>query len=335
MIDFIEEINRILWAITSIGSGIASTEAVTNICSSQVIYGRFPDHNKDIEFCAKVGIVKSDAGSLSLTQVGKELWAANPSQMYELTEQQRKILAERCFLADALKDELRILLEQFSLDFDENTFFKSKVDALPISGNTQLLDKLIELDVILESATEFKVNPAFTEKLVGFTSHAQTLSQLKEALARQEEIGNLAESIVYEFEKKRISGLGFDREASMVRIVSHLNTVAGYDVESFDGKSENLQYDRFIEVKGSTGSKVDFFWSKNEFEVANRLGKRYWLYYVGMIDEDLQVSREEPIRFQDPVRSIFLSGGFKIVSQLYHVKEREHSSKAIVLRSNK
>ena len=39
---------------------------------------------------------------------------------------------------------------------------------------------------------------------------------------------------------------------------------AGYDVISYNGEKITIKHDRFIEVKGTSGSKPIFFWSENK-----------------------------------------------------------------------
>ena len=90
-------------------------------------------------------------------------------------------------------------------------------------------------------------------------------------------------------------GLGHAVEAHCVRRISNVRVNAGYDIESFDGPSPPVAYDRFIEVKGAKSDKLRFFWSDNEIKVAKKLGKRYWIYFQGSVDVKNGVARDEPI----------------------------------------
>jgi hypothetical protein len=83
-------------------------------------------------------------------------------------------------------------------------------------------------------------------------------------------------------------------------LVSKLNTGLGYDIASFNEKSDNMAFDRFIEVKGSGDPKVRFVWSSNEMKVAQELRDKYWIYYQGGIDKKTGTSNYEPVIFHDP-----------------------------------
>ena len=85
---------------------------------------------------------------------------------------------------------------------------------------------------------------------------------------------------------------------------------AGYDIESFNGKSKAMKFDRFIEVKGSGESTVRFFWSTNEIEIAGRLGDNYWIYYQGGIDKKTKKAKNKPLMFQNPQESIMKDTNF-------------------------
>ncbi len=55
-----------------------------------------------------------------------------------------------------------------------------------------------------------------------------------------------------------------------MRRISTLDAGAGFDIESFDGTSDDVSPNRFIEVKATTGDEIRFYWSSNEMNVAKR-----------------------------------------------------------------
>ena len=112
------------------------------------------------------------------------------------------------------------------------------------------------------------------------------------------------EKFVLKFEKNRLKEAGCVDEAEHVDQISEDWANKGYDIDSFDGNSPELQPDRFIEVKSSTGKKFSVFWSENEIEVARELGKRYWIYFVSEIDIDNKTSPNIPEMIQDPFNKI-------------------------------
>ncbi len=60
--------------------------------------------------------------------------------------------------------------------------------------------------------------------------------------------------------------------------VSKEKTDAGYDIASFSGEKISLIFDRFIEVKATTGNYPMFYWSENEIEKAKIIGEQYFIY---------------------------------------------------------
>jgi len=101
----------------------------------------------------------------------------------------------------------------------------------------------------------------------------------------------------------------------MIQQISKEDVFAGFDIMSFNGKNSSLEYDRFIEVKGTSGIEPIFYWSKNEIEKAKELGKRYWIYlwtevkfsFKGILFKSIQdpyqvlfsrkEKRPEPVRY--------------------------------------
>lgn len=84
--------------------------------------------------------------------------------------------------------------------------------------------------------------------------------------------GRNAEEFVVEYERHRLHSAGcFDLE-QLVDRVSRSDTGAGFDILSFeeDGK------ERYIEVKSSTDSRTQFYWSSTEKSFAELRGDAYW-----------------------------------------------------------
>jgi hypothetical protein len=133
---------------------------------------------------------------------------------------------------------------------------------------------------------------------------------LEKDLEREKEnkkmIGEIAENIVLEFEKKRLGKNGHAK----IRRISQEYANAGYDIES-DG--------RLIEVKGSTGDEFDIYWSQNEIETARANGDKYWLYFVPGVDIKRKKSKKEPILIHDPITNILESDQYKVKKETLHL----------------
>lgn len=319
MIQFIDEVNRVLWACDKIGPDGADIESVLQLCSSVVLRARLPKHAETIEFCKKTGLVELRGNWIKLTPLGKKLWAANPDQRYELTKDQKQIFVSECLLTEEFKPSLQGVFAQFVPDYSAGVLRRSKVDDPPLTGDSSLLAGLKDLGLILETETGFAIGKQHAKSMMRFASNETSLSDLKDTLALQEQIGEFAEGVALSFERGRLESGGFKTEAELVQRVSEINTAAGFDLRSFDGKSENLVHDRFIEVKGSTKAKLNFFISRNELATAKKLGKTYWLYFIGSIDLANRTSRT-PVLLQNPYE-LFSVGKLKTECVLYQVSE--------------
>jgi len=105
--------------------------------------------------------------------------------------------------------------------------------------------------------------------------------------------GELAEKWVLEYERKR---LRMTKHFDKVKIISKIDVGAGFDILSYECENSSI-YDRFIEVK-SFKSIPQFYWTKNESEVASIKGKNYFIYLIDI--EMILNEKYEPIILQNP-----------------------------------
>jgi hypothetical protein len=319
MIQFIDEINRLLWACGEMGPDGAELDSVLQLCSSLVLRARFPNHLETVEFCQKTGLVQVNGGRIKLTTLGEVLWGANPEGRYELTEKQKEIFIANCLLTEEFRSSLQGVFAQFVPDYSANMLTRSKIDDPPLSGEPSLLESLKDLGLIVETQTSLAVGTNHAKSVLAFASGQLSLSDLKQILALQEKIGEFAENIVLSFELNRLQSIGCSTEAGLVQRISELDTTAGFDLISFDGRSTDLVHNRFVEVKGSTRNKLNFFFTKNELETAKKLGKKYWIYFVGGIDLATAYANG-PLTLQDPYELIS-TGRLKAECVLYHITD--------------
>jgi hypothetical protein len=109
------------------------------------------------------------------------------------------------------------------------------------------------------------------------SGRAMTLHALKAQLEAQERQGTAAEHFVVAYERRR---LGAHPRAELIRSIASEDVAAGFDIVSYE-TDFSLMFDRFIEVK-SFRATAAFYWSRNEREVARRLGNSYCIYLVDM-----------------------------------------------------
>ena len=87
------------------------------------------------------------------------------------------------------------------------------------------------------------------------------------------------ENWVVNYERNFLSENGHNELADRVSRISHTSIWAGYDVLSYELNS----YEKYIEVKTTALSKLEFFLSANELEVAKEMKSRYWIYFLSEI----------------------------------------------------
>jgi len=276
-----------------------------------------PNHEATMNYAKHVELIRFEGGNLKLTEKGIDFLQMNPEKMYELSQGQKQFLIRACYLHGPFRESCHKALSHFSPSYGNKTYRWSWIDDSPIPGGEGLLENLRELDLLSRDDMRYEVNAEFVETVASFLAEGKgfTEKQFLEYLQEKEEVGEIAESLVMKFEAKRLRDAGHMAESMSVRSVSDLRVNAGYDIESFDGKSVGVKYDRFIEVKGARSPKVRFFWSENEIKKATELGKKYWIYFQGGIDLGAKKSRNKLLAFQDPIRSILEDGRFEKTPQ--------------------
>ncbi len=320
MIKNLAELNRVVLAIKTVRDnekGNANYEAVKNQCESIIIGGGLPDHDLSISFAQSIGLVYGENGELVLTENGNFFLDFNPKESYELSEEQKRLLIRMCYLHGSLRLQTLKLIKSFSPNYEEKTF-RLSLEKYEFKQNEDwLLDHLVQLNLVIRDENFLEINEEYVDTISSFMSEGRgwTENSLIEYLKERKEIGNIAENIILNFEKKRLMNSGFQVESVSIRDISKLRVDAGYDIESFDGKSTNLNYDRFIEVKGAKDARIKFFWSDNEIKKAKIFGEKYWIYFQGGIDVEKRIAKNEPLLFQNPIKTILKNSLLKKTPQ--------------------
>jgi hypothetical protein len=95
----------------------------------------------------------------------------------------------------------------------------------------------------------------------------------------REQIGLAGENWVVDYEKNSLINSGHNELADKVERISQTNISVGFDVLSYEFKGAK----KFIEVKTTALSKLEFFLSSNELDVAKEYKSRYWIYFLSEI----------------------------------------------------
>ena len=152
-----------------------------------------------------------------------------------------------------------------------------------------------------------------------------TQKQLDAQLQMQKTVGEIGEEIALAFEINRLNMEGCQIEASEVNQISSEFANAGYDIDSFVKDKNGVMHKICIEVKGSMGTDIDFYWSANEVKKAKECKGDYWIYFIPGIEVHSRQSSSVPIRIQDPYRAIYENPAFMVEAKQYHVvKDSTH-----------
>jgi hypothetical protein len=263
-----------------------------------------------------IGLIIRRGRKITLTDNGKYFLELNSQRLYDLELDQKRLLIRTCYLHGPFRLRTLALIKKFSPSYEEKTFSYTTAGELA-EDDFWLIEHLVQLDLVIRGDSYLKINKEYVDTIASFISEGKgwTEESLSEYLKERREIGEFAENLIEIFERKRLKKSNCGVESASVRRISKLKVDAGYDIESFDGKSKNLDYDRFVEVKGAKDSKVRFFWSENEMKVAKKLGKRYWIYFQGGINLKTGLSKNEPLMFRNPIETILKDKRFTISPQ--------------------
>lgn len=309
MMQNINEINRLLLAISELSGGknIAIPEfIVIRQCKNIVLLGSLPDHKDTIDFCIELKIIRRENNRLKIEHLGKTLLDANPGKYYEFTENQKIIVAKEFILNRIFHKDIKKIIISFNANEELGTFVWSNNDGIPIEGNRDVLNLIMQLGILEKDGSILFINLKYVSVIANLKGlEILSLKKLREILDKKIEVGNIAEDLIVLYERKRLESIGATEESKLVKKISDLNVSAGYDILSFDAKSSDLNYDRFIEAKGSSNNLISFEWSNNEMRKAKSLGQKYWIYFLGGVNDKKKSSDEKPFLIQDPFKTIF------------------------------
>ena len=261
----------------------------------------YPVYEENEKFCLQTKIITHENDDLVLTDLGDQIL------LIDSKEKLNELIIRECLLKGDFSNKIIPALAQFNVD-ENNELWYEKKSITQLFDSTDFLHILYDVGLLVKGETDVRLNSKFHENesitIQRKKKRKQSQGDIDDSLKIQKEVGRIGEKIVLKFEKNRLQEAGCVDEAEHVDQISEDWANKGYDINSFDGNSPELQPDRFIEVKSSTGKKFSVFWSENEIEVARELGKRYWIYFVSEIDIENKTSPNIPEMIQDPFNRI-------------------------------
>lgn len=316
MIANLNEVNRVLLTLRRLTKQRKSVSRgiLIDVLKGAVILAQNPEFDPILDFTVRLGIVAVRRNDLSITPLGTELLAENVTELYELQPRQKVLLLRRCYLDGPLRPEMKMLVKSLSADPVSGRMTWSSLDSEPFGENEWISQHLVQLGVLNANQHLLVVSDHHKETISQFLDEGgdYTEEQMEKNLREKRLLADLAESFVVEFERERLAEVGHKLEAACVQRISKHRVNAGYDINSFAGPSKNLNHDRFIEVKGSGKATVFFFWTPNEMKVAEKMGDKYWIYFVGGIDKNKRLATRQPVMLQNPHARLKLDARFEI-----------------------
>jgi len=318
--------NHLLFTITALSEGQDSCDVslLVSACKSQVYDGRYVDYSRVLELASFANLIHLTNNRASLTSWGEDFLRENPETRFEPNPNQKRYISSQLVLSGPWENAAKKVLSNFLPNYKEITF------EFPISETEALgpefkaaLHLFWVLGILIKQGDLFQVNSEYVKHVNAVRTAKRRLTQAEvEGFIEQNvKLGFKAEELVVEFEKKRLRTLGRNAEADRVLRISDLEANAGFDIKSFNGDRPSIKHDRFIEVKSSQMSKLNFYWSLNEFDTSKELADRYWIYFIGDFTPEKNSLEINPVMIQDPFASIVGNPGFDITPTGYKITQ--------------
>lgn len=285
--------------LIAIGKNIYKYKDIEKFCN-KIKYDNTKNFRKYIEILKKTGYIKIDekknvkyANDLSCKKIS-EIPKMIIRSLYNLEELQSFINSQ-----DIIKIDNEYLVN--------NAYIPLKYSGLRnfLLENSILSLNKIENDLLI-------INKKYVNY---FIDSKMTLKQLNKILEKEKAQGMIAEKFVLEFEKKRL-GCKFE----LIKQISQDNTIAGYDIESFDNKNDLSKI--YIEVK-SYSKEEQIFLTKNEMDKAAILKERYYIYIVNI--NNINKQGYVPKIIQNPMKNLINSEEYIVETQLVCIKRKSKS----------
>lgn len=299
-----------------------SVSSLITHCKSFTIGGVRGEYESVLNHCKFCGLISMKGETVSLSVLGYKFLSANRERYFEITESQKQILAEKIIFKGAWSHHARELFGYFSANPRTALYELSTVDTSLQTNQNITIHFLKYLGILHQVNSLIQVNSKYSQLVYELTADSKAISeqQLEQLLMENRKLGAKAENAVVEFEKKRLLKIGKTIQSDLVKRISTVNAAAGYDIESFNGDTDDVFPDRLIEVKATTGDDIRFYWTINEREVSKKKKDKYWIYILTSFKED-QPRETLPITIQNPDQVIPKHDSFSIEVSKYLISE--------------
>ena len=302
-------LSKIFCVIKKIGKNSKITK---DVFFKIIQYHQHPDegnctmslYQKHIQICKELNLLNETPTELEMTNYGEKYYELIPRDIRRkplIDEKNDDLIA---FVIERLSEIKDKEFESPVLEtVIENGETKFQITAQEFSTiNTGYRELFYDLKLIEDHGKQKRVAEQIVKYFPKKESAKLSEEELHKLLAKQIEIGSEAEEIAIKYEEKRLRELGKEELIAGITRVSKKNVREGYDIASFNGDVITTVYDRFIEVKATTGESPYFYWSENEIEVAKKKQDKYFVYlYTNLRNE---IKRKLTV-IQNPYHEIF------------------------------
>jgi len=314
-------------------------DSLINQCKSVVFGGERGDYDLILNYCKNYGLVQIKMKSVTISTLGQRFLDANRERYFEINEAQKQLIAERIIFKGALNHHARQLFEFFSLNRTTSMYELSIPDNFLSNSQNNTIHFFKYLGILQEHSFIIYVDKKYSQLVYELVADSRgiTEQQLEKSLMENRRLGAQAEHAIVEFEKQRLRKLGKSAQAELVKRISTIDVSAGYDIESFDGITDEIFPNRFIEVKATQGNEIRFYWSNNEMRVARKKKDDYWIYMLVSFRED-RPQDSIPIIIQNPEYCIkknnclIMKAHTFLINEIAEVKLSEHNIDEVVWR---
>ncbi len=318
--------NKVLISLVELSpeGNFCSIESLINQCQSVVLGGQRQDYDSLLSHCQFSGLVQIKDVRVRISSLGHKFLSANREKFFEITGSQKQLIAEKIIFRGPWSNHARELFRNFYLNQSTEAYEYSIVET-PLTQNLEGVIHFFKyLGVLSQKKHIFQVDRKYSQLVYELTADGKAITEaeLEKILMENRKLGAKAENAVVEFERKRLEKLGKMAQAALVKKISTINTAAGYDIESFNGTSDDIFPNRFIEVKATRGKGVRFYWTRNEKAVAKKRGNDYWIYMMREFNEN-RPQDSLPIMIQNPEQSISTHKCLTMESHTFLIEEIE------------
>lgn len=247
-----------------------------------------------LAFLTRIGLIKQHKGTLVLQE---QLLGMNNIDLNSVVLD-RFIFSKSKYSSEVAHYMSKYTFSETTVSYRSNELVRSKESAVR--------NFLMEMGVI--SYVRHEDNYAVSSDHLNFyvqmrekSMYCPPLRVISGAEDRNQ-IGLSAEHAVIASEKERVG-------QELSRYVQHValrNAAAGYDILSVAADTPTDTKARYIEVKAVSSMSFQFYWTRNEVQVAHLLGPLYYLYLVP-IETDRGICRDRFVIIPDPYAYVISS----------------------------